>query len=102
MSGGKLRNVQLMALRSRCAQHFCAWVKCAYTAASSLMTMPANVAGSSRAASVAASLCTPNNSSRAFSDRKAHTLLMLQLVSSACTTNEFASSVHNTSNCLCQ
>ena len=41
---------------------------------------------------VSASLCTPNNSSRAFSDRKAHTLFRLQLVSSVCTTNELASS----------
>ena len=52
--------------------------------------------------SVSASLCTPKNSSRAFSDRNAQALFRLQLVSSACTTSEWANSVHKTSNSFCQ
>ena len=61
------------------------------------MTVPVNVAGSRICLSVSASLCTPKNSTRTFSERNAHTLLMLQLVSSELTTSEFASSVQSTS-----
>src|SRR4051794_15447462 len=61
------------------------------------MKMPAKLSGSSSVCSVAASLWTPNNSRRAFSDRKAQTLFRLQLVSSACTTKELASRVQSTS-----
>ena len=39
---------------------------------------------------------------RAFADSNAHTLFKLQLVSSVCTTNEFASRVQRISNSLCQ
>src|SRR5713226_5809524 len=46
------------------------------------MTRPANVLGSSICSSVWASLWTPKSTTRAFSERKAHTLLILQRVSS--------------------
>src|SRR6266700_5071321 len=82
-------NVSLIALRTRCAQHFCAAVKFSYTAATSLMTMPAKVSGSRISLSVSASLCTPNNSTRAFSERNAQTLFKLQLVSLSRDTNHY-------------
>ena len=94
--------MSLIALRSRWAQHFCDSVKLAYTAASSLITRPANDAGSSTFLSVAASLCTPNNKTRAFSERNAQTLFKLQLVSSACTTSELANNVQSRSNSCSQ
>ena len=51
---------------------------------------------------LSASLWTPNSRMRAFSESKAHTLFRLQLVSSVCTTNEFASKVQRISNSFCQ